>query len=171
MKYTVEKESLDAVAEAIRTRGGASTLLLFPSGFVSAIQNIPQESPEISLYGAGATESFANGPSSPDDADKLNLLAVDVLPNRMYLLERRLYTVGTDGGLTTAGIYPAALRKVDGEWKTSAHNPPSGFTQTLSFTDGAGMATGSDRLTITTTVGYGKRVGITLFPVAIITEV
>lgn len=39
-EYTVNQADLTSVADAIRTKGGTSAQLEFPSGFVSAIQNI-----------------------------------------------------------------------------------------------------------------------------------
>lgn len=39
--YKVTSSDLTSVADAIRTKGGTSTSLSFPNGFVSAIQNIP----------------------------------------------------------------------------------------------------------------------------------
>lgn len=40
-KYTVTEESLTAVADAIRGRAGTEDALVFPDGFVSAVEGIP----------------------------------------------------------------------------------------------------------------------------------
>ena len=39
-KYIVTDTSLSSIADAIRTKGGTSSSLAFPSGFVSAINDI-----------------------------------------------------------------------------------------------------------------------------------
>lgn len=39
--YIVSSTDLTSIANAIRTKGGTSAQLAFPSGFVSAVQNIP----------------------------------------------------------------------------------------------------------------------------------
>ena len=39
--YIVKSSDLTAVADAIRTKGGTSAALTFPSGFVTAVENIP----------------------------------------------------------------------------------------------------------------------------------
>lgn len=41
MDYIATETDLTAVADAIRTKGGTSSPLVFPNGFVNAIQNIP----------------------------------------------------------------------------------------------------------------------------------
>lgn len=67
MNYKVSGNDLTAVADAIRTKGGTSSGLSFPDGFVSAIGNIPS--------GGGATliqkSITQNGTydASDDDAD------------------------------------------------------------------------------------------------------
>lgn len=46
-EMTVEDSSLTAVADAIRTKGGTSDPLVFPDGFVSAIETISSEGGSI----------------------------------------------------------------------------------------------------------------------------
>lgn len=67
--YIVEADSLTSVANAIRAKGGTSNTLEFPTGFVSAIQNLPTGAggdyirstvcPQQTFTGAGAGTSVA----------------------------------------------------------------------------------------------------------------
>lgn len=56
--YLVTDTDLTSVANAIRTKGGTSASLTFPSGFVSAVQNIPSG-------GGGVTTRTVTIPSTP----------------------------------------------------------------------------------------------------------
>lgn len=62
-KMTVEDTSLTAVADAIRTKGGTSDELLFPDGFVSAVQGIKS--------GTNYLPSFVEGNITDITADML----------------------------------------------------------------------------------------------------
>ena len=46
-KLTVEDTSLTAVADAIRSMGGTTDALVFPDGFVTAVENIVSNVPDI----------------------------------------------------------------------------------------------------------------------------
>ncbi|MBR7042325.1 MAG: hypothetical protein IKI04_02365 [Bacilli bacterium] len=48
-KYYTSTEELTSIADAIRTKGGTNSSLVFPTGFVSAIQNIPTSSAPIEV--------------------------------------------------------------------------------------------------------------------------
>lgn len=90
MIYNVDGSDITSVANAIRTKGGTSSGLSFPDGFVSAIGNIPT--------GGGATliaKSISeNGTYSAndDDADGYSSVSVSVAPK---------FVTGTFKGLTS----------------------------------------------------------------------
>lgn len=75
--YIASDTDLTSVANAIRTKGGTSASLIFPSGFVSAVQNIPSG-------GGGSTlitkNIIANGTynASSDSADGYSSVTVAV---------------------------------------------------------------------------------------------
>lgn len=48
--YLVTDADLTSVADAIRTKGGTSASLTFPSGFITAIQNIPSGGGALYIY-------------------------------------------------------------------------------------------------------------------------
>jgi hypothetical protein len=62
-EYAVNKSDLTSVASAIRTKGGTSASLKFPSGFVSAIQSIKTgESPRLIITAQnGSSITATNG--------------------------------------------------------------------------------------------------------------
>lgn len=77
-RYIVESTNLTSVADAIRTRGGTSSGLQFPDGFITAIENIP------SVSGTLITKSItANGTynASSDNADGYSSVTVNVISN------------------------------------------------------------------------------------------
>lgn len=49
-EYLTNTADLTAVADAIRAKGGTSAPLVYPSGFVSAIQAIDVASGEVTWY-------------------------------------------------------------------------------------------------------------------------
>lgn len=55
--YLARGSSLTAVANAIRTKGGTSALLEFPSGFITAIENIPS-STGVDWFGYADTSTI-----------------------------------------------------------------------------------------------------------------
>ena len=56
-EYTVNAADLTSVADAIRTKGGTSAQLVFPSGFVSAIEDIQSGSTVQIATGSYTTNS------------------------------------------------------------------------------------------------------------------
>lgn len=68
----VDSTQLDAdltsVANAIRTKGGTSAILAFPSGFVSAIANIPSGGGDYDIVSGTVTPS-SNSKTIPVDVD------------------------------------------------------------------------------------------------------
>ena len=63
MAYLVSGTDLTSVANAIRTAGGTSAQLEFPSGFVTAIGN-------ISGGGGGGAKNFVQGTFTPSSSEK-----------------------------------------------------------------------------------------------------
>lgn len=51
---TVQDSSLTAVANAIRAKGETEALLEFPNGFVTAIENLPKGTGEVTIATDGA---------------------------------------------------------------------------------------------------------------------
>ena len=112
--YKVSDTDLTSVANAIRTKGGTSSPLVFPSGFVSAVQNIPSGGGTATLI----TKSIvANGTYSAgdDDADGYSEVSVAV-PQPPYVTGTFTGASSEKGGIKTLSIsytgngYPISLQ-------------------------------------------------------------
>lgn len=75
MKYNVDETDLSLVADAIRTKGGTSSALLFPSGFVNAIQNIPSSNPTLIEKSITSNGAYI---AENDNADGYSKVTVNV---------------------------------------------------------------------------------------------
>ena len=64
MKYFVEGSDLTSVANAIRTKGGTNASLAFPSGFVSAINNMVGDNTENQFIARTISGAYTNSTCS-----------------------------------------------------------------------------------------------------------
>ena len=89
--YVATGEEMESVADAIRAKGGTSADLTFPTGFVSAINNIV-----IPLQGFGMCTVVnlvggASGPTSSSGTDTKTILTETLDPAYVYLINPRRY--------------------------------------------------------------------------------
>lgn len=112
--YKVSDSDLTSVANAIRTKGGASAGLSFPDGFVSAIGNIPTGG-GTTLITKSITENGTYSASS-DNADGYSSVTVNIPSMFKY---EYTYTV-TESWETdqTGGTMLAAV--LDGHYKSNS---------------------------------------------------
>ena len=76
--YKVSDTNLSAIADAIRTKGGTSSGMSFPNGFVNAIGNIPTgEQPTLITKSISANGTYS---ASSDNADGYSSVTVSVDP-------------------------------------------------------------------------------------------
>ena len=78
--YIASDTDLTSVANAIRTKGGTSSSLVFPSGFVTAIQNIPSGGSATLITKSITANGTYNASSDSADGYSQVSVAVPVLP-------------------------------------------------------------------------------------------
>lgn len=122
--YEVPEASLSSIANAIRTKGGTSSPLIFPDGFISAIQNIPQ-SGNPTLIDKSITSNGTYNASS-DHADGYLSVTVAV-PTRIIIgtftpdsseigLAKRITVPYVGSGYPLGGI----IFPTTGSWKSNS---------------------------------------------------
>jgi len=80
--YIVTDTSLTSVADAIRTKGGTSSALEFPTGFVSAIENIPSGGGGTYQAKTGITPTTSSQTITPDSGyDALSSVQINAMPS------------------------------------------------------------------------------------------
>lgn len=79
--YIVDSADLTSVANAIRTKGGTSAQLSFPTGFISAIGNIPTGGvgPQLELIGTDTRylAEYTNTSTAESYTTNINIKATD----------------------------------------------------------------------------------------------
>lgn len=117
--YKVTDTQLVQIADAIRSKGGTSASIVFPSGFISAVEAIPSGT-SMSLISKEISENGTYLPSS-DNADAFSSVVVDV---------------PTGGG----GVYVSKTITENGTYKPSDDNADA-YSQVVVNVSGGG---GSD---------------------------
>ena len=112
-EYKVTDTSLTSVANAIRTKGNTSSILSFPDGFVSAIQNIPTgEQPTLITKTVSLNGIYT---AASDNADGYSAVTVNV-PGLPYVTGTFTGQNSDKSGIITVSIpyfgngYPVALQ-------------------------------------------------------------
>jgi hypothetical protein len=178
--YLVNDTSLTAVANAIRTKGGTSASLVFPNGFVSAIQAIPTGSggtPRTSddltvsgatvtapagVYASAVSKSVASGTAGIPTASKGTVSNHSVAITPSVTNTTGYITGGTKNG---TAISVSASELVSGTYSVTSSGTKD-VTNYASISVGAGSATapstisgtsasvstGTNTLTLTKTV-------------------
>lgn len=118
--YKVTDTQLVQIADAIRSKGGTSASIVFPSGFISAVEAIPSGT-SMSLISKEISENGTYLPSS-DNADAFSSVVVDV---------------PTGGG----GVYVSKTITENGTYKPSDDNADA-YSQVVVNVSGGGE--GSD---------------------------
>lgn len=134
MDYKVTDTELTSIANAIRTKGGTSAELIFPDGFISAVQNIPTGStPKMQTKSKTytPTESSQTETVSPDSGyDGLSSVSITVgaIPPGNFVTGT--FTTGSSAGVGSVSIpytgsgYPLmAVVVVDGGAYNSTISP------------------------------------------------
>lgn len=71
--YLASDTEITSIADAIRTKGGTSSALVFPTDFVTAIQNIPSGGASLTTLTA-----TANGTYTPTGYDGYSTVTVSI---------------------------------------------------------------------------------------------
>lgn len=98
-EYLVQGESITAVADAIREKGGTTAPLSFPAGMAKAVKDIPSGGTDISL----TWEKIAEIDFDVDAANDVFVWEYKNLPNYKELAYRKISLVGsteTESGIT-----------------------------------------------------------------------
>lgn len=114
--YKVTDTQLVQIADAIRSKGGTSASIVFPSGFISAVEAIPSGT-SMSLISKEISENGTYLPSS-DNADAFSSVVVDV---------------PTGGG----GVYVSKTITENGTYKPSDDNADA-YSQVVVNVSGGG---------------------------------
>lgn len=180
-EYLVTDTSLTSVANAIRTKGGTSSALAFPTGFVSAIQAIPTDggggTPRTSddltvsgatvtapagVYASAASKSVASGTAGTPTASKGTVSNHSVTVTPSVTNTTGYITGGTKNG---TAVSVSASELVSGTYSVTSSGTKD-VTNYASISVGAGSATapstisgtsasvstGTNTLTLTKTV-------------------
>lgn len=91
-EYAVNQTDLSSVANAIRTKGGTSAQLAFPSGFVTAIEGIK----------SGVTVQRSSASTSLTDSDKT--INCGFQPDALFITLGEKYTTGGENFQMCTGV-------------------------------------------------------------------
>lgn len=127
MKYKVTDAELTSIANAIRTKGGTSSDLVYPDGFISAISNIPSGGGST-LITKSITENGTYNASS-DSADGYSSVTVNVAASASKMVTGT-FTGDSAGALAvtvpySGSGYPIAgiVFPSDGAWEANSGIP------------------------------------------------
>ena len=129
--YLTTDTDLTSVANAIRTKGGTSAQLTFPSGFVTAIQNIPTGA---TLQSKTVNPSTTSQTVSPDSGyDGLSSVTVNAMPSGSATTPATTITSNPTIGINSnTGIVTASNNKTQNVTPTvSAGYVSSGTAGTI----------------------------------------
>lgn len=175
--YLVNDTSLTAVANAIRTKGGTSASLVFPNGFVTAIQAIPTGTSRTGddltvsgatvtapagVYASAASKSVASGTAGTPTASKGTVSNYSITITPSVTNTTGYITGGTKNG---TAVSVSASELVSGTYSVTSSGTKD-VTNYASISVGAGSATapstisgtsasvstGTNTLTLTKTV-------------------
>ena len=132
-RYYVNTTSLVSVANSIRAKGGTNETLIFPAGFVSAIEAI-QTGASVSLQSKTVTPSESSQTITADSGyDGLSQVSVGAISST-YIgsgVERKsaqTYTPGRSSQIIESGQYLDGNQVISGDTNLIAGNIKSGKT-------------------------------------------
>jgi hypothetical protein len=113
--YTTTGNELKSVADAIRTKGGTSESLAYPSGFISAIENLPSGGGSPALQSKTVSPSTSQQTVTADTGyDGLSSVTVNEMPSGSATTPATTITANPTISVSTSGLITASVNKTQG---------------------------------------------------------